>query len=698
MDNANNDYGLRFTGFLAAQTDGEYAFRVEADTGVRLILGGKTVIDGWARDGARAGKAALTRDLPTSFTVEYFFDNRRGGKKAALRLFWTPPGGSEMPVPSSAYSHTPPPPPSPPAPEVLAAALIKIQGNEQGRLDLRLPDGGLKPAVGVHNIQVFRSTRNRPDLADGEGWTFAHHQDLACWKGRLYAAWERAPIFEENSDTRICYATSSDGFRWSAPADLFPRQSAWPLRFYFYRASNGRMLAFCAGKTGDQAVVETEKSILLVRQIDADHRLGEVFTLLNLQARSGLPPSFATAKDAGFVAACREAAGNNLLLEQQDYGIYLSERRMKWHGDPSLTVQNWCQFGKAFCFYHRADNGIVGLCKMGFATLSEDGGQTWSKPSIPPTLVAGSAKIWGQRTADDRFALVYTPDTEVRHPLVLVHGDDGREFRDMRVVHGELPRRRYDGKYKDPGPSYMRGLAEWADDGSFADRQVMWLIYSVNKEDIWVARVPLPIRPEAGAFPSNDFAKAVPGGAVPGWNLYSPKWAPATVVEAGGKRRLELSDADPYDYARAVRVFPATRAVRVELRIEAAQANARLEIDLCDAAGRRPVRLALTEDGTVRAADGEAMAEAGRYAAGRETTLVVTTDPASGGYAVRVNGGEPRRLAVAEKGVARVERLSLRTGAWRGCGERSEVPAGSDVPLVAPAVFRVAEPDIRPAP
>jgi hypothetical protein len=411
MDNVNNDYALRFTGFLATPIDGEYAFRVEADTGVRLILGGKTVIDGWAPDGDRAGKASLTKDRPTSFKVEYFFDNRNGGKKAALRLFWTPPGGGETPVPASAYSHTPPPPPRPPAPEVMAAALIKIQGDEQARLDLKLPDGGLKPAVGIHNIQVFRSTRSRPDLADGEGWTFAHHQDLACWKGRLYAAWERAPIFEENSDTRICYATSTDGFHWSASADLFPRQSAWPLRFYFYRASNGRMLAFCSGKTGDKAVVETEKSILLVREIDTNHRLGEVFTLLNLQSRSGLPPSFETAQDAGFVAACREAAGNNLLLEQQDYGIYLGERRMKWHGDPSLTVQNWCQFGKAFCFYHRTDNGIVGLCKMGFATLSEDGGGPG--PSRPSRRRSSPVRprFWvsARRTAGSPWSTPPTP-------------------------------------------------------------------------------------------------------------------------------------------------------------------------------------------------------------------------------------------------------------------------------------------------
>jgi hypothetical protein len=107
MDNENNDYALRFTGYLAVPTAGEYVFRVEADTGVRLLLGGKTVIDGWARDGARAGKAALTRDRPTSFTVEYFFDNRNGGKKAALRLFWTPPGGREEPVPAAAYTHRP---------------------------------------------------------------------------------------------------------------------------------------------------------------------------------------------------------------------------------------------------------------------------------------------------------------------------------------------------------------------------------------------------------------------------------------------------------------------------------------------------------------------------------------------------------------------------------------------------------------
>ena len=149
---------------------------------------------------------------------------------------------------------------------------------------------------------------------------------------------------------------------------------------------------------------------------------------------------------------------------------------------------------------------------MGFATLSEDGGRTWSKPSIPPTLIAGSAKIWGQRTADGRFALVYTPDREMRYPLVLVHGDDGREFRDMRVVHGELPRRRYQRQIQGPrGRSTCAGWPSGPTTAPFADRQAMWLIYSVNKEDIWVSRVPLAGQAGGSRVSNRDeFEKAVP--------------------------------------------------------------------------------------------------------------------------------------------------------------------------------------------
>jgi hypothetical protein len=191
---------------------------------------------------------------------------------------------------------------------------IMVRGDEQGRIDMRLPDGGLQPAVGVHNVQVFRSCRVRPELADQDGWTYAHHPDLALWKGRLYAAWAMTPKDEDVPPYKVVYATSTDGFHWSGPADLFPRESAWASRFYFYRASNGRMLAFCASKSADGTVSEAVKTVLLVREIAADHQLGKVFTLV--KPLPGQPAFFKTAADSGFVAACNEAVGNNLLLEQ----------------------------------------------------------------------------------------------------------------------------------------------------------------------------------------------------------------------------------------------------------------------------------------------------------------------------------------------------------------------------------------------
>ena len=678
MDKGQNDWGLRFTGLLTPPTDGAYAFRAEAEMGVRLKLDGKLVIDGWAPDGARTGKAMFAKAAPSAIVVEYCFDRSKGGKKAELRLFWTPPGGQESPVPATAYTCLEPPSP------------IQVRGDEQRRINIQLPDGGLKPVGGVQNVQVLRSCRAKPELADGDGWTYAHHQDLAVWKGRLYAAWAMTPKDEDVPPCKVVYATSTDGFHWSAPADLFPRKVAWACRFYFYRAANGRMLAFCAGKSADGTVSEAAKKVLLVREITADHRLGDVFTLIAPLADQ--PPFFETATDADFVAACREAVGNNLLLEQQDYGRFLGESRIKWHDDPSLNSVGFWKFGKALCFYHKQDRTLVGLCKMGYATLSDDAGKNWSKPVQPPTLLAGSGKIWGQRTADGRFALAYNPDPgrAKRYPLVIVNGDDGGEFHDMRVVHGELPSLRYPGKYKDLGAQYVRGLAEWADDGTFADKQAMWLVYSVNKEDIWVARIPLPFRSDETAFPSEDFSKTTPGALVPGWNLYSPKWAPVTLVENAGKRSLELRDGDPFDYARAVRMFPESAKIRVEMELTPAQTNARLEIELCDDASRRPVRVMLTETGTIQAADGNVGTDIGNYAAGEKLSLVITADAGAGRYSVQVNGGAARELVSAEADAKTLQRLSLRTGVWRGIadGKGVEHPA-TDVPLPTPAVFHV---------
>jgi hypothetical protein len=334
---------------------------------------------------------------------------------------------------------------------------------------------------------------------------------------------------------------------------------------YFFRAPNGKMLAIAGLRTTTGTLTERKKGAIAVREILADHTLGPVFTLRPPAnpAESKPPPDYQRATDAAFVEACKQLLTTKPFLEQADYGYFLDDgARMKWHDinawpadEPSRD--HFDRFGKAMSFYHRKDGALVAVMKWGWVLVSRDEGESWSSPTRPPTFVSGMAKAWGQRTGDGRYALLYDPSLDQRWPLVIVHGDDGIHFRDMRAVHADLPPLRYPGRYKSPGPQYVRGISEWSSDGSFKDAaNAVWVCYSVNKEDIWVSRVPLPL---------NDKTETDT------WNTYSPKWAPATVTTTAGVETIQLADRDPADYARATRVLakPASSLdISVDIRVE----------------------------------------------------------------------------------------------------------------------------------
>ena len=316
---------------------------------------------------------------------------------------------------------------------------IVIEGPEQARVDPSLPDGGLAPHPGVHSYQVFRASRDAPELTDGKGWTYHHHVDMACWRGRLYVGWNSCERDEDVWPSRELFSTSVDGRTWNDPVELFPQGVSTPLRMYFYFARDTwRMLAIAGARMDTSDTEEDRKGPLVVREIRGDHALGDVCTLQG----GGAATHFEQSGDGGFVAACRQLLADTVYLEQQDRGKLLGNRRMKWHDAaawPAGAVpgdsEKWVA-GKAYSFYRRADGLLVGVSKMGWATTSSDDGATWAQPFVPPTLVTGKAKVWSQRTADGRYALVYNPSRKNRYPLVVTTGDDGVHFRDMRLVQG----------------------------------------------------------------------------------------------------------------------------------------------------------------------------------------------------------------------------------------------------------------------
>src|SRR5262249_53441284 len=144
----------------------------------------------------------------------------------------------------------------------------------------------------------------------------------------------------------------------------------------------------------------------------------------------------------------------------------------------------------------------------------------------------------------------------------------------------------------------------------------MWVTYSGNKEDIWISRIPVPVRYRVEAAVNDNFDDLEAGGKIPNWNIYRPRWASAGIAAypSARNKKLELEDRDPYDYARAVRVFAETKQANVSFKVLPRQSDTgRLEMEILDAGGHRPVRVLFNEEGKIEAWNGGKLVSVSPY-------------------------------------------------------------------------------------
>ncbi len=550
-------------------------------------------------------------------------------------------------------------------------------------------DGGLRPVIGVHNIQVVRSNRTTPYHQDGLVHTYLHAPMLAHWRGHFYLEYLSGPKNEHDNPTATSLTRSTDGLTWEVPRTVFPSfplpdgtQTIAHQRMGFYVSPDDRLLVLSFfGK--HPSPNDGDGIGRAVREVRADGTFGPIY-FLRLNAKSAFPgfkppyPLYTTAPDRGFVAACDALLANKLMTAQ-------------WWEEDQLDETGFYRVrGKALSYVTRPDGSVLGIWKNRLVATTTDRGQTWTPTQFAGNMPNNGSKYWLQRTAEGRYGLVLNPTNRNRYPLALMTSNDSATFTDLFSVHGELPDQRFGGYLKNIGPQYVRGIVEG--NGTPPDAaHAFWLTYSVNKEDIWVARVPTPVAASAAGPVNDDFESATLGTLPAGWNVYSPLWAPVRVAAATAgqpNRALEFRDEDPYDYARAIRVFPATHGVKVSFKIFARQTNARFEIDLLDAAGARPVRLALGEDSRIWACHEGQWMDAGSYQSNQWLTfeLEIPRDPNADRCAVLIDGKSPLpRPAFFTDPVATVERLSFRTGAWRdrGFGGRDLPGADTKTPLAS---------------
>ncbi len=465
-------------------------------------------------------------------------------------------------------------------------------------------DGGLKPVVGVHSIQTMRAE---------VPWTYNHQPMMAWWNDRFYMHYLSDPRHEHEPPGKTLLQTSSDGYTWSDPVELFPEypvpdgftketqpgivakdlKAIMHQRVGFFVAPNGRLLAI--GNYGIALHPKDDPNDgngigRVVREIRRDGTFGPIYFVYynhDFNERNTIYPYYKKSKDKGFVRAV-------------DAMIADPMQRMQWveEADREDPIIPLTRPYKAFSGYTLPDGRKVALWKHAVTSISTDGGNTWREPcDRAPGFVNSNAKIWGQRLTDGSYATVYNP-AEYRWPLAISLSSDGLEYTTLSLVNGEVTPLRHGGNYKNIGPQYTRGIQEGNGIPKDSD---LWVTYSNNKEDMWVSRIPVPVRMDATAHASGGFEEYQQLADMTDWNLYMPLRCPISLEGSW----LTLSDSEPYDYAKVERVIPSTKELEVEWDMSFGQANhGELDIEFVDDGGNVASRIVADSTGIIRVKGG----------------------------------------------------------------------------------------------
>ncbi|WP_127571487.1 hypothetical protein [Paenibacillus xylaniclasticus] len=561
--------------------------------------------------------------------------------------------------------------------------------------DVGYSDGRLRPVKGVHHYQIVRAHRERTGAG---GWTFHHNPLLAYWNHMFLLQYITCPVEENRPPSQTMLIRSHNGIDWTEPVTLFPpypiviegvyRDEAGRAadagsfammhqRTGFYTTQAERML--CLGFYGitprPEVMPNDGKGIgRVVRELYRDGRLGPIY-FIRYNRHAGWNetntsyPHYTESDDKGFIEACEE-----LLADRLATLAWWEEDRSQ---DGMYTLVNV----KAPVHYQLPSGKVVVFGKWSQVAVSDDDGMSWNGPRTETSIVMAGSKLWAQRLRNGKYIAAYNPNpsNEQRWPLAISVSDDGLVFRGIDLLCGDVPVRRYAGQHKYRGMNYVSGITEGNGD---PPGDSIWLTFSMNKEDLWVSKIPLVMETEE-TEPLDERFCLPPEQVLSNWQLYRPLWAQFLLAASPDEQNqsLQMSNADPYCHATAERAFPKCTKGRVKLGLLAAQDTfGQLQVVLMAGNGAEIGRLRFNPDGRLIAYHASGQAELMRYAANQWYNLVITFDLGRGSYGVEVaeaEGCSIVELACLASAHA-AERIAFQVGGqWH---DMQLVDDGADVP------------------
>jgi hypothetical protein len=562
----------------------------------------------------------------------------------------------------------------------------------------------------VHSYGVFRAHNydGKTHDKEGLGYQFNHHPNLVFWKNYYWVSYQGGQTDGAEGDkpaVPYLITYSENGRDWEAPEILFPAIrfngdfTYMHTRMGFYVSTDGRLLSVSfhgRHKTpnggGDNGVARVVREIYGIKK-DGRVDLGPVYAIRFNDGRNtentGLQ-FYTASSDKGFVAACHELVNNKLITQQwfeedRRAELYTINLNTPNEGPDAEKKKNEA---KAFDWYTLPGGRIVGWWKGSAMAYSDDRWQTASNIHIDFNRLNEhrTAKMWGQKLGNNTYAMVYCLETQpenpatewswVRSPLVVSHSGDGLEFKtDRSVIFGDVAPGRYINPplagglndNRDGGPQYVRGISE-TNTGKPNTKEPtgnLWVTYSVNKEDIWVSEVPVNIRHTADQPVNDNFDAYNDQNLFGDWIILSPAWAPISLGEENNNKFMRLHDKDPYDYAKAMRVFPAGTRTEVKFKVRAGQTeHGLLNIDITDKHGKVAARIEFDDKGKIQTSNRGTLSAIG-YTANKWVDVKLVIDCSKQQYSLLIDGKKRLAKIPFHEKTAQVERFEVRTGVYR---------------------------------
>ncbi len=346
--------------------------------------------------------------------------------------------------------------------------------------------------------------------ATPETGTWNHHPYVTCYRDVLFANWDTHARDENASGQHGILRRLTDGGKtWSEAEPLFPPLAKnvpadSPYQATRYQTSWGfaevddllyAVTDVAEWQRADAKKIKPRIKIgLLCRRVRPDGTLGEVFWLCDDPPAPVLGFPAYPAGDPALVAKILEYFNSPLNTPQLLFGKKvhpesddehtMAEPAPAWQLADGTWVRLYRDSGAKSAKTLREEE--ASKSRRNYVSFSFDDGKTWTTPtrtSFPDACARSNAgKLPDGQVYVINNVLPLSTKKGGRSLLAISLSRDGLTFDRMAVIRFVAPAPRYEGRSKSIGYAYPH---------SAIAGNHLWVIYSVNKEDIEIARIPL---------------------------------------------------------------------------------------------------------------------------------------------------------------------------------------------------------------